>query len=320
MKSGSIGKDITHVLGIGIGGALLLTVIGLVVSFAIGVPGSGGSGNVNLAALIPTPVPPTATPTPIPCTAQDWWDSNGKVFMDGVNEPLNIPDIISTSKKLLAIPAVQDANKGRADLKVKRTTFELAQTPPCAEAARTAALQTADDFDAYYNLLVTTSTEQDRLRQFMKALDSAVVVSGELEKLEVPMNVSWVDEVKTFSSGECPAERWFIEQIYLRDYYTYYTGGLQGFNPASTTPAEMEGLLRTLRSLKSSLETDKATYPACVQPATDRLIAFFDNFFNAVNNTLNNDLALAQQYLVAAPSEMTAFQTTLAQLIPEFMG
>ena len=63
-----------------------------------------------------------------------------------------------------------------------------------------------------------------------------------------------------------------------------------------TTPAEMENLLRTLRTLKSSLETDKTSYPECVQPATDRLIAFFDNFFNAVNTTLNNDLALAQQF------------------------
>lgn len=320
MKSGSIGKDITHILGIGIGVGLLLTVIGLAASFAIGVPGSGGEGTVNLAALIPTPVPPTATPTPIPCTAQEWWGGNGKAFMDGVNEPLNIPDVISTRSKLLAVPAVQRAQTGRADLKVKRTSFELAQTPPCAEAARAAALQTADDFDAYYNLLVTTSNEQDRLRQFMRALDAAVRVSDELDKLEVAMNVSWVADVKAFSSGDCPAARWFIEQIYLRDYYAYYTGGLQGFNPASTTPAEMENLLRTLRSLKSSLETDKASYPECVQPATDRLIAFFDNFFNAVNSTLNNDLALAQQYLVTAPTEMTAFQRAVTELVPAFMG
>ncbi|MEZ4667923.1 MAG: hypothetical protein R3E39_08415 [Anaerolineae bacterium] len=318
MKSGSIGKDIGHILGIGIGGGLLLTIIGVLISFAIGVPGSGG-GTVNIAALIPTPVPPTETPTPIPCTAQEWWDANGKVFMDGVNEPLDIPNVISTRKNLLAVPAVQKAQTGRADLKVKRTTFELAQTPPCAEAARAAALQTADDFDAYYNLLVTTSTEQDRLRQFMKALDSAEKVSDELDKLEVPINVSWVEAVKNFSSGECPAQRWFIEQIYLRDYYTYYTGGLQGFNPTRTTPADMETLLRTLRSLKSSLEADKASYPACVQPATDRLISFFDNFFNAVNSTLNKDLALAQQYLLTAPAEMTAFQTAVTELIPDFM-
>src|SRR5215213_6272398 len=103
MKSGSIGKDITQVVGIGLVLTVILTVIGVVASMAIGIPGSvnvsGTPSTVNLAAIVPTSPPPTATPTEIPCTVQEWWDANsaamGEVFANARATTLStkVPDV-----------------------------------------------------------------------------------------------------------------------------------------------------------------------------------------------------------------------------------
>jgi hypothetical protein len=299
--------DLFHSLLIGLVAALILVVIGTGLSLAINPKLLENSGAPLVAAIQATPVPPTATPTEIPCFAQQWWDAARPGFETAVEH------FFQTSLET----NVPDIQTWQAALKVWRTEFELTNTPPpCAEVTKQAMLNAGTALDSYFNLYVTVSTEKERGLQGLAVYDALLVVGDELEKLDVAVSEPWYQTAVTFTRAECPGTRWFIEQIALRDYGTFFDD-MSTVNIGTMDAGQLNEVLRRIRSLRSSLATDKPNFPACAQPATDALIAAFDGMIGALNNALNGDMAAAQTNLVEMNAGVTNFQVELAKIAPE---
>ncbi len=310
MKSGSIGKDITHIAGIGLGLTLLLTIIGIVTSLAIGIPGSttpdGTPATVNLAAMIPTSPPPTATPTEIPCTAQEWWNTNGtaagEVFTNARNTTINT-----------RVPDVQTA---QAALKVWETNLEVADVaPPCAAAAKATILAAAKTASDLYNFYTTPTTEQQRAEQSIQLEDKLLTVYDALEKLEINITDEWLISVRDYTRSDCPAARWYTEN-YIGKGYNNFIKTNPKLDIINLTTAQMTDLVRQFRTLNSSLNTDKPNFPECVQPAAEHLITYFKAGNDALNAALNNDMASVQGPLTIMPTALNSFYATLKTLDP----
>src|SRR4051812_1343040 len=208
MKSGSIGKDIMHVVGIGLVLTVLLTLISVGLSLAIGIPGAGGAngtpGTVNLAAMIPTSVPPTATPTEIPCTAQEWWTAHSAAM----------GDIFSYARKVTLATKVPDIQKAQLALQQWQIKFDADTTPPCANGVKTAVDNAAKTAGDLYNFYTSPTTEQQRAQQAIQVEDRLLVIYDEAEKLKVDTKAdTWLVEAKDYSRADCPAARWYTEQI-----------------------------------------------------------------------------------------------------------
>lgn len=310
MKSGSIGKDITHVAGIGLGLTLLLTIIGIAASLAIGIPGSttpdGTPATVNLAAIIPTSPPPTATPTEIPCTAQEWWTTNGtaagEVFTVARNTTINT-----------RVPDVQTA---QAALKVWQTNFEITDVaPPCAAAAKATVLAAAKTASDLYNFYTTPTTEQQRAEQSIQLEDKLLAVYDALEKLEINISDEWLISVRDYTRSECPAARWYTENFIGKGYNSFINTNPK-LDITNLSTAQMTELVRQFRTLNSSLNTDKPNFPECVLTAADHLITYFKAGNDALNAALNNDMASVQGPLTIMPTALNSFYAALKILDP----
>lgn len=300
-------RDLFHSLLIGLVAALILVVIGTGLSLAINPKLLENSGSPLVVAIQATPLPPTATPTEIPCLAQEWWDAARPGFETAVGH------FFDTSLQT----NVPDIQTWQAALKVWRTEFELTNTPPpCLESTKQALLNASAALDSYFNRYVTVSTEQERGLQGLAVYDALLVVGDELQKQNVTVSEPWYQTAVTFTRAECPGTRWFIEQIALRDYGTFFAESAR-VNIGTMSAGELNDLLRRIRTLRSSLATDKPNFPACTQPATDALIAAFDGLIGALNNALNGDMAAAQTNLIEMNAAVTNFQVELAKIAPE---
>jgi hypothetical protein len=300
-------RDLFHSLLIGLVAAVLLVLVGTGISLAINPKLLENSGAPLVAAIQATPLPPTSTPTEIPCLAQEWWDAARPGFETAVSQFFNTS--LETN--------VPDIQTWKAALKVWRTEFELTNTPPpCLESTKQALLNASAALDSYFNLYVTVSTEKERGLQGLAVYDALLVVGDELAKQNVTVSEPWYQTAVDFTRAECPAARWFIEQIALRDYNTFFEESAR-VNIGTMNAGELNDLLRRIRSLRSSLATDKPNFPACTQPVTDALIAAFDGMIGALNNALNGDMAAAQTNLVAMNAAVTNFQVELAKIAPE---
>ncbi len=310
MKSGSIGKDITHVVGIGLVLTVVLTIISVAVSLAIGVPGATGAngtpGTVNLAAMIPTSPPPTATPTEIPCTAQEWWDRNGA--------PMG--EVFANARNTTIATKVPDVQKAQAALKVWQTSFEVSDVaPPCAQTAKDAVLAAAKTADDLYKFYSSPTTEEQRAQQTIQLADKLLVVYDELDKLKVTPTDAWLVEAKDYSRADCPIVRWYTEQIIGKGYNSFIKSNPKlDITKMSTT--QMTDLLKQYRTLQSSLNTDKDKFPKCVAQATDYLINYFKAGGDALNSSLNSDLSSVQGYLTVMPTALNSFYATIKTLDP----
>lgn len=310
MKSGAFGKDITHVIGIGLGLTLLLTIIGVAASLAIGIPGAvtadGTPVAVNLAAIIPTSPPPTATPTEIPCTATEWWAANSAAM----------GEVFSNARSTTIDTKVQDVQTAQAALKVWQTNFEVTDTaPPCAQPAKDAVLVAAKTAHDFYNFFTTPTTEQQRAQQAIQLEDKLLVVYDELGKLEVDVQDAWLNTVVTYNRGECPAARWYTENFIGKGYNAFIQTNPK-LDITSLTPAQMTDMLRQFKTLESSLNTDKPTFAECLQPAVDYLITYFKAGGDALNAALNSELASVQGSLTLMPTALNSFFSTIKGLDP----
>ncbi len=312
MKSGSIGKDITHVVGIGLVLTVILTIIGVVASLAIGIPGSndtdGTPSTVNLSALNPTSPPPTAIPTEIPCTAQEWWNSNS----------VAMGEIFTNARNATITTKVPDVQKAQAALKVWQTSFEVTDVaPPCAKPAKVAVLVAAKSADDLYKSYTTTTTEPQRALQSVQLADKLLVVYQQLENLKVTVSDTWLTEARDYTKADCPAARWYDENFIGKGYKEFINANPK-LNISKLTPAQMNDLLKQFRNLQSSLNTDKETFPECVKTqAVDYLITYFKAGADALNSALNNDLASIQGSLTLMPTALNSFYATMKTLDPK---
>ncbi|MBA3874181.1 MAG: hypothetical protein H0X30_34040 [Anaerolineae bacterium] len=312
MKSGSIGKDITHVVGIGLVLTVLLTIISIVISVIIrgGLPGStsasGTPGTIDIQALIPTSVPPTATPTEIPCTAQEWWTAHSAA----------IGDIFSYARKITLATKVPDIQKAQLALKQWQITFDADATPPCANGVKTAVTNAAKTADDLYNFYSSPTTEQQRAQQTIQLADRMLVIYDEADKLKVDTTAdTWLVEAKDYSRADCPVARWYTEQIIGKGYNAFIKTNPK-LDITKLTTAQMNDLLKQFRTLQSSLNTDRGTFPACVGQATDYLMSYFKAGGDALNSSLNNDLSSVQGYLTAMPTALNGFYGAIKALDP----
>ncbi len=312
-KSQSLIRDIVQVLLFGLGIGVLLTVIGFVVSLAVGIPAlktaEGGNGGGNIAALIPTPVPPTATPTEIPCTAPEWWAANS----------VAMGEVFTQARATTVQTRVPDVQTAQAALKVWQTSFELTdQAPPCANGVKQAALNAAQQANDLYNYFVTTSTDADRAQQAIRLADALLGVYDGLEALDVNVTDQWLLDVRDYTRSDCPVARWYTEQFIGRGYKTYFDNPPR-IDVQNLTSAQMNEMLVQMRTFRSSLNTDKANFPACVIAATDYLINYFDAGMNALNSALNGDMNSVQGSLVLLPTALNAFYAEIAKLDPNLV-
>ena len=309
MKSGSIGKDIMHVIVIGVLLTLLLTIVSVAVSLAIGVPnGNGSPGTVNIAAIIPTSPPPTATPTEIPCTAQEWWTTHGAAM----------GELFSNARNTTITTKVPDVQKAQLALKQWQITFEADAAPPCAKAAKDAAINAGKAAYDLYTVYSNPTTEEQRAQQTIQLADRLLVIYDELDKLKVNATDAWLIEAKDYTRADCPINRWYTEQIIGKGYNSFIKSNPK-LDITKMTPAQMTDLLKQFRTLQSSLNTDKGTFPACVGQATDYLINYFKAGGDALNSALNNDLASVQGYLTAMPTALNSFYATIKKLDPNLV-
>ena len=306
MKSGSIGKDIIHVIGIGLALTVLLTIISVAASLAIGVPnGNGTSGTVNIAAMIPTSPPPTATPTEIPCTAQEWWTAHSAAA----------GDLFSNARKTTLATKVPDVQKAQFALKQWQITFEADAAPPCAKSAKDAVLNAGKAASDLYTFYSNTTTEEQRAQQTIQLADKLLVVYDALDKLKVNTTDAWLVEAKDYTRADCPTARWYTEQIIGKGYNNFIKSNPKlDITKMSTT--QMTDLLKQFRTLQSSLNTDKDKFPACVLQATDYLTSYFKAGGDALNSSLNSDLASVQGYLTVMPTALNSFYAAIKTLDP----
>jgi hypothetical protein len=306
MKSGSIGKDITHVIGIALVLTLLLTIISIGISLAVGVPsGNGTPGTVNIAAIIPTSPPPTATPTEIPCTAQEWWSAHNTAT----------GEIFSNARKTTLATKVPDVQKAELALKQWQITFEADAAPPCVNNAKTAVLNAAKAADDLYKLFSSAATDEQRAQQTIKLADQLLVVYDQLENLKVNTTDAWLVEAKDYSRADCPIARWYTEQYIGKGYNSFILANPK-LDITKMTPAQMTNLLKQYRTLQSSLNTDKGKFPSCVAQATDYLVNYFKAGGDALNSSLNNDLSSVQGYLTVMPTALNSFYAAIKVLDP----
>ncbi len=313
MKAGSIGKDITHVIGIGLVLTVVLTIIGVAASLVIGIPNSGGGGGttnaVNLAAMIPTSVPPTATPTEIPCTAEDWWSKNSAAM----------GEVFTNARTTSLATKVPDVQKAQAALKVWQTNFEVSDSaPPCVKAVKDAVLVAAKTASDLYNFYTTTTTEQQRAQQTIQLADKMLVIYDELDKLKVPVTDAWLIDVRNYSRADCPANRWYTEN-FIGKGYNVFIQSTPKLDITKMTPAQMTDLLKQFRTLQSSLNTDKEKFPQCVLQATDYLISYFKAGADALNSALNNDMGNVQGSLTLMPTALNSFYANIKTLDPKLV-
>lgn len=304
MKSGSIGKDIIQVIGLGLGLTILLTIVSVVASLAIGIPGAdGGKGTVNLAAIIPTSPPPTATPTEIPCTAPDWWNAHSAAA----------GEVLNNARGTTIQTKVPDVQKAQLALKQWQITFEADAAPPCADAAKAAALSAGKAANDLYSVYANPTTPEQRAQQTIVLADKLVLLYDELDKLKLNVSDAWLVAARDYTRSECPAARWYTENIIGKGYDTFIKANPK-LDITKMTPAQMTDLLKQYRTLQSSLNTDKATFPACVVPAAEYLITYFKAGNDALNSSLNNDLASVQGSLTLMPTALNSFYSTVKTL------
>jgi hypothetical protein len=313
MKAGSIGKDITHVIGIGLVLTVVLTIIGVAASLVIGIPNSGGDGGttnaVNLAAMIPTSVPPTATPTEIPCTAEDWWSTNSAAM----------GEVFTNARATSLATKVPEVQKAQAALKVWQTNFEVSDSaPPCVKAVKDAVLTAAKTASDLYNFYTTTTTEQQRAEQSIQLADKMLVIYDELDKLKVPVTDAWLIDARDYTRADCPANRWYTEN-FIGKGYNAFIQSTPKLDITKLTPAQMTDLLKQFRTLQSSLNTDKEKFPECVLQATDYLMSYFKAGADALNSALNNDMGNVQGSLTLMPTALNSFYANLKTMDPKLV-
>ncbi len=308
------GQDVLHVVLIGLVCTVLFAGIGIAISMSKGITaGTGTGGNGQIVASNDTPVPtipPTATATEIPCEAQAWWDTISAASATVIN------NVQALSVKL----PPQQIKAGSDTSNAWKTSLEAATNlPPCVQSAQQALLNAANETGTLYGFYLTVSEQKDRGQQFLRTMDSYLVVTDELQKLNVTVSEDWFTTVRDFTLSDCPVKRWFIEQFVVRDYKKFFEI-MDAIDPRTTTAGDLNADLITMRSLRSSLTADSPGFPDCVQPAVQHLSSGMDSLIQAINLGLGGDMNGMSNNLVTFQSEVTSFGTELDKLDSTLLG
>jgi hypothetical protein len=309
----SIRRDILHVILIGLGIGALMTLVGVGLSFAIGVAplttlnAQGTPIAAQPLITFPTPVPPTPTPSPVPCTADTWWADLETRFVE-----------LTAGYTTFSVQSnVQELAQRQADLRAWTIQLEALNTPPpCADRLKAAVVTVADEFDTLLGGFTTVSTARDRALQTVRVMDGVDRVVRELEALNLDTSAEWATTARDLVEAECPALRWFNAEILGKD----YSDGIREVSQASSTritqlnPTELRDALNRARSLSRSLEIDSPAFPECVGEAVTALRGAFDAYFNGLNSFADNNIAAVNESLILAQNQLATFRSALVAL------
>ncbi|MBI5671109.1 MAG: hypothetical protein HZC41_24195 [Chloroflexi bacterium] len=318
-SSNSLLRDFLHVLLIGMIFAALFGGVGYLLAtqrgLKLGPPGTSvASADRPNSGTVGTPIPqPTATPTltPIPCEAQAWWDANGAAMNQVVNDVLNL----SVEMR----PA--DIQRARTSFQAWQAGIDSAPVAPCLAPVQTAALDAAQAMDDLYAAHLTTTTEQERAQKRLTTMDKLLPVADAAAGLNINLGdgAAWVQTVQNFTRGDCPAERWFIETMVIRDYQRFFRL-VEDVSIQNQSLAETQNTLREMRNLQSAFETDSAAFPECIKPASDHYLNGMKEFINTINTLLNGDRSASDAHLQAARAQINEFFAEIATLSPNLAG
>jgi hypothetical protein len=319
VQSGSGAKDALHVILMGLIFTALFGGIGYVVASSMGIPNSGSASGVDVTPVSTTPIQTTGdatqapqnvvieptqppAPTDIPCEAQAWWDANNATAAKLIGGALEMT--IQTSGQQVK------ANKDAFDAWI--SSLQSQPVSACVSAAQQALVTAAPQVSALYDQYLTTSTEQTQAQALVKAMDSLLPVTDEIDKLSINTAADgWIKSVQDFSRADCTAKRWYSEIILGKDYKRFFTL-LNGLDVSQIGAATNS--LREMQGLVGSFQTDSATFPACVKAASDALVGAMNAFVMGSNARLQNDAANADAQLKAANTGLANFYTELGKL------
>ncbi len=305
--SSSVGRDILHVLLIGIIGAALFGGIGYAIALSQGVKlGTAVALNNPPPGSTPRPQPTAApTATDIPCEAQAWWDASGAAMNQAILDAVNL----TIEQRPAAIQAAQ------ANFQTWQAAIAGEQFAPCLAPVQTAVTSAAPSVEAFYAAHLTTTSEQERAQKFLTMMSDLLPLADAVAALNLDLgaDAAWVQGVQDFTRGECPAERWFVETMVVRDYQRFFTllGDVDFQNKPVT---EIQATLREMRNLQSAFETDSGAFPECVKPASESYLGGMKEFINTINTLLNGNRAASDAHLQAARTAINSFFSQLAAL------
>ena len=300
-KPASSGKgvrpaDILHVLLTGI--VLAAVIIGIVVGVVIGtgklaLAAPGPVDNSQTVALEPSFTPPP-TATDIPCEAQAWWDANGVPFNAAMDTLLAVT--LDTPPQQIV-----DQSGQIAPLRAPLT----APAAPCLAALQSAMSAALDKADALYQTYLTPTAEKDRAVIQLALVDALLPVADAAAALPITTGSAWAQPLIAGYRGDCPAERWFLDVMIVRDYQSFTALGANLNDQSSLT--DVQNMLIEMRRLRSSWATDSTAFPACTKAASDRWLAMMDALISGLNAQLNGDAATADGFIQQSQLELRNF-------------
>jgi hypothetical protein len=303
------GKDVLHVIIIGLVCTVLFSGIGILISTSKGVSiGTGGSEApliVENGTVVPT-LAPVPTDTEIPCEAQAWWDGMSATTASVFNNVLSLT---------VEVPPAQ-IKAGHDTFNTWKASLDSATgLPDCVANAQQALSTAAAETEALYGLYLSASNQIQRAQEVLRVMDTYLVVTNALDELKVTVNEDWFSRVRDFSRADCPARRWYIQQFIIRDYQRYFTM-LDNINITRMSAGELQSSLIDLRTLTGSITTDTPSFPDCVKTAIGHYTASIDAATHALNDALNGNLKSVSDLLITAVNERNAFQNELLKLDP----
>ncbi len=309
----SRGRDILHVILIGLVSTALFTAIAIGASYAINpdlaanVPSQTNPNSTRIAVIatdVPTAIP---TATEIPCEAPAWWSENRAAIAQVVN---NITSIAVNTPP-------GNINTAAEQLKSWNESFAAAVHPPCVDPARQALSAVVPSAEAYVNAYLTSvTTPQQRGLVLLELLNALLPAADALTRLQLAdasaADDQWIGKVQNFFTAECPAAKWYAEVIVGKDYYERFSTIQRDANLQSPS----RDTLTQLRDLSSAFRVDSETFPECVQAAAAHFQSAMDSFFNGLNEVLNGNPSAASTQIATANGELSTFVNDTRQLIP----
>lgn len=289
-------RDIVQVLLTGL--VLAAVIIGITVAVV------AGTGQLPQPAVPPTADPqqvasvPTFTPEPtateVPCEAQAWWDASGAPFNTVIDALLAIN---------LETPPQQVVTQSE-QVSAARDPLGPAAAP-CIVPLQGGMRAALDRVQALYSTYLTPTTEKDRAIAQIGLADALLPVIDAASSLQINTGAAWISRIESGFRGECPAERWFLDVMQVRDYQSFTALGANLSADASLT--DVQNMLIEMRRLRSSWDADSVSFPACTKAASDRWLAMMDAMISGVNARLNGDAATADGFANQSLLELNNF-------------
>lgn len=330
VSGGSIGRDLLHVVVIGLIGTLLFSAIGFGIASAIGIRGTGSAvvnqpdGQVALNPTLPpgaetnaaTATPqPSPTPTEIPCLGQDWWAANGAPLQQTVDALLGL--------SLLTPPPDLQAARARFDA-WRRIVEATPANSPCVTPADDALRAALPEISSAFNGYLTTSTGVERARSLLNAMDGLLAMVDALPEMGLGgVEAALSNQVANFTRSDCPARRWMTERLLAQDYERFFDV-FQSIDWGAAGAAQQS--LLEMRNFSSAFQADNGAQgetdptPECLRQSRDQFQTALNGFLSYANNRLGGDIARADAEVQAAQTALANFYAGISALDPALAG